>query len=165
MKDLWFGLWMSVWGQTHLQLRLQGATGQQALDHVGAVQAVHTVAAEHSSLLGHRLPLWGHHEVTAHTETMEYNYTVHERRHRAGAAAEPTCIHLVSQQQGPLRSADAPISWRCTPCGSRRLHSWGQRRRGQSAVLRSQRMSPLCLIAQRFIVPEGAEIDAVPKQR
>ena len=52
----------TLWG-TDLELGLQRAAGQQALDDVGPVQAVHAVAAECSSLLGQRLPLGVHHEI------------------------------------------------------------------------------------------------------
>ena len=52
----------TLWG-TDLELGLQRAAGQQALDDVGPVQAVHAVAAECSGLLGQRLPLGVHHEI------------------------------------------------------------------------------------------------------
>ena len=48
---------------TDLELGLQRAAGQQALDDVGPVQAVHAVAAECAGLLGQRLPLGVHHEI------------------------------------------------------------------------------------------------------
>ncbi len=55
-------------GLKYLKLRLKRSSGQEALDNVGSVEAVHAVTAEDSSLLAHCFFFWVHHEVTAHRD-------------------------------------------------------------------------------------------------
>lgn len=108
-----------VWLRRHLQLRLKRSSGQEALNHIGTVQTIHTVATKRPLLLHLDRSVCIHQEEAVNRVNNELTLNLpcvylHFR------ATNDTQSHPAAQPPCPPGSAGDATSSYCTPYESQR---------------------------------------------